>query len=119
MKGYVEIEATRIIDAVNNYEENFIKGNERLKQIKSKLKGIIHKGWFSSYSEWDNCHESSFGFPDFVYIKENHPELYPLYYVDFYGNKKDTSRIKALALEGVMNNVLCDEELSYFVGQWA
>ena len=118
MKGYVEISAKRVIEAVNNYEAKEASNKKEFNSIKKRLESIIHKGWFYSHTEWDNCHsEDSFwlSIPRWLYIKKHHPELLGIYRSDWYGSKKDTSEIKALALEGVLDNVLCNEELALFV----
>ena len=115
MKGYVEIPAPRIIEAVNNYEAKEAANKNNLNSIKERLEGIVHKGWFYSHTEWDNCNDEGFGWPNWKYIKKNHPELLELYRNDFYGSKKDTGEIRALALEGKCEDVLCNEELALFV----
>ena len=119
MKGYIEIPAVRVIDAVNNYDAKIIEDKKTFDSIKKRLEGIIYKGWFSSETEWDRCHESCLGFPDFKYIKANHPDIHPIYMFDWYGEKEDTDKIRALGLEGVFENVLCDEDLALFVMDYA
>ena len=115
MKGYVEIPAPRVIEAINNYEAKEIANKKEFNSIKKRLESIIHKGWIYSHTEWDNCNDEGFGWPNWKYIKKNHPELLGIYRGDWFGSKKDTSEIRALALEGVFENVLCNEELALFV----
>lgn len=117
MKGYVEIPVFRVLSAANNYDKMISDSEESYGEIKKRLESIKHKGMFFLETEWDKCFDHLL-FPNLSYINKNHPELSTPMRIHFYG-AKTTDAIRALALEGVEKNVLCDQDLAEFVGEWA
>ncbi|MCP4343600.1 MAG: hypothetical protein GY799_33165 [Desulfobulbaceae bacterium] len=117
MKGYVEIEASRVIEAVNNYEAKVAAEDQSYAAAIIRLKNTKRKGFFRFGSEWEACH-TALELPRFAYVRENHPLIYSALVREWEGGV-NTAPIRALGLEGVNTTVTCNQDLALFVMEYA